>query len=98
MTRTLALFVLSCVLFLPLTAQASVEWKVKLEGQVIAADSQRIRIRTPNNEIIDLVRHSVPEGFDLRPGSHIRWIAPEFKERKPSSQPAVSDPSPKSPK
>ena len=72
-------------------AQASVEWKVKLEGTVIAANSKVIQIRTPQNEVINLVRHSVPEGFDLRPGKTIRWIAPEFKERKPSGE--VSSPS-----
>ena len=67
-------------------AQASVEWKIKLEGTVIGANSQMIQIRTPQNEIINVVRHSVPEGFDLTPGKTIRWIAPEFKERKPSGE------------
>jgi len=75
-----------CALGLSLrAAEASIEWKLKLEGRVITSDSKMIRIRTPENKVIDIVRHSVPEGFDLRPGSLIRWIAPEYKERKPSS-------------
>jgi hypothetical protein len=105
MTRiTATLAFLACALSLPLAAQASVEWKVKLEGRVISADSRMIRIRTPQNQIIDVVRHSVPDGFDLTPGKMIRWIAPEFKERKPSSSPEAAAstpgaaPAPKSPK
>jgi hypothetical protein len=73
-------------LWLTTPAQASVEWKVKLEGTVIAANSRVIQIRTPQNQILNLVRHSVPEGFDLTPGKTIRWIAPEIKVRQPSGE------------
>ena len=65
-------------------AMASVEWKVRLEGTIIRADEHMIRLRTSQNEVVEVVRHSVPPGFDLRPGKIIRWIAPEFKQRKPS--------------